>query len=578
MKKLNKFFVFVLSLFCILGMVTPVFAEGEGTTTTQGHDPDAPAEFIGLHAWVNNSNGSDQEISRVSGTDENVYEFNMEIGVKCGISFNWWGTLADGEGSNRLQHFIDSGYFEVGRQGDGQTNLTNGKSGSTMYGWEYYVITPTKSGTFTYEIMDGITLKINITGSSSYMTVTNATGQEIKGSGYYDLNVGEQYNFTLVNMDNYEGEDYSLTYFETMFKENGNFEYYGGGADFNEIGFGIKPLKAGKYTFKFAHMYNVTLNVYDDNSYVNVSDTFKDVTVESGTLFNTLFPKVTWKNVDGLKWRESLDYSDDNGVTWKNIYVLEPQSGWDMAPEWLSSKESGRLLKLVCSVDGKDVYNKTITISVGNNVVMPSTTKGTPATTTRLDSESISRNFINSLSAEDKQLAEEAIELGGKANISVSVSKVTPSDADKKLVEAQLNSTNKVAMYLDLKVGIHILNVDGTTVKEAALAETGTPVQFTVALDDSFINTNNTVDRTYQVVRIHEGKVDVLPATFDPETKTITFESDKFSTYALMYTDTPKASKTPVTSDAGNVALYAGMGVVALAAVVAMIFFKKKNA
>ena len=209
---------------------------------------------------------------------------------------------------------------------------------------------------------------------------------------------------------------------------------------------------------------------------------------------------------------------------------------------------------------------------------MPSTTKGTPATTTRLDSESISRNFINSLSAEDKQLAEEAIELGGKANISVSVSKFTPSDADKKLVESQLNSTNKVAMYLDLKVGIHILNVDGTTVKEASLAETGTPVQFTVALDDSFINTNNTVDRTYQVVRIHEGKVDVLPATFDPETKTITFESDKFSTYALMYTDTPKASKTPVTSDDGNVALYAGMGVIALAAVVAMIFFKKKNA
>ena len=45
-----------------------------------------------------------------------------------------------------------------------------------------------------------------------------------------------------------------------------------------------------------------------------------------------------------------------------------------------------------------------------------------------------------------------------------------------------------------------------------------------------------------------------------------------------MYTDTPKASKTPVTSDDGNVALYAGMGVIALAAVVAMIFFKKKNA
>ena len=48
--------------------------------------------------------------------------------------------------------------------------------------------------------------------------------------------------------------------------------------------------------------------------------------------------------------------------------------------------------------------------------------------------------------------------------------------------------------------------------------------------------------------------------------------------FRTMYTDTPKASKTPVTSDDGNVALYAGMGVIALAAVVAMIFFKKKNA
>ena len=134
-------------------------------------------------------------------------------------------------------------------------------------------------------------------------------------------------------------------------------------------------------------------------------------------------------------------------------------------------------------------------------------------------------------------------------------------------------------MYLDLGVKVSIKDADGTVIgADVALSETGTPVQFTVALDDSFINTNNTVDRTYQVIRIHEGKVDVLPATFNPETKTITFESDKFSTYALMYTDTPKASKTPVTSDAGNVVLYAGMGVVALAAVVAMIFFKKKNA
>ena len=177
------------------------------------------------------------------------------------------------------------------------------------------------------------------------------------------------------------------------------------------------------------------------------------------------------------------------------------------------------------------------------------------------------------LSDEQKEAAK-----SGEVFIKTTASRIEPTAEDKKLVEAQLNSTNTVAMYLDLKVVASITKNGSKVGDDVTIGETGTPVQFTVALDDSFINTNNTVDRTYQVIRIHEGKVDVLPATFDPETKTITFESDKFSTYALMYTDTPKTSKTPVTSDDGNVALYAGMGVIALAAVVAMIFFKKKNA
>lgn len=207
--------------------------------------------------------------------------------------------------------------------------------------------------------------------------------------------------------------------------------------------------------------------------------------------------------------------------------------------------------------------------------IKPEVSDDTPTTSVSSDADKIVENTKASYSEEQQA----ALKEGGKADVKVSVSKATPTAEDKKLVEAQLNSTNKIAMYLDLGVKVSIKDADGTVIgTDVSLSETGTPVQFTVALDDSFINTNNTVDRTYQVVRIHEGKVDVLPATFDPETKTITFESDKFSTYALMYTDTPKASKTPVTSDDGNVALYAGMGVIALAAVVAMIFFKKKNA
>jgi LPXTG-motif cell wall-anchored protein len=40
-------------------------------------------------------------------------------------------------------------------------------------------------------------------------------------------------------------------------------------------------------------------------------------------------------------------------------------------------------------------------------------------------------------------------------------------------------------------------------------------------------------------VRVHEGKVTIIDAIFDKTTGEISFETDKFSTYAIVYTDTP---------------------------------------
>lgn len=172
MKKLNKFFALCLSLFCIFGMITPICAEGEGSTDSgftelEKHDPDAPAEFMALKAWTDEGNGL-QAIPRVEGTDENVYEYNLRLAIKQPISFNWWGTLADGAGKNRLQHFKDSGLFSIDE--DESVLSKDGKSGITLYGWEYYATTPIKTGTFTYEIMEGITLKLNISDESGSTT------------------------------------------------------------------------------------------------------------------------------------------------------------------------------------------------------------------------------------------------------------------------------------------------------------------------------------------------------------------------------------------------------------------------
>ncbi len=323
----------------------------------------------------------------------------------------------------------------------------------------------------------------------------------------------------------------------------------------------------------------ITAQLITENpEYVTVSN-FDDVTVESGTIDLECWPEVKWDvdSMDQTKYfSEELLESRDGGSTWTTLYKLEPQSGYDTLGVELSSKDSGRMYKLVCTYDGTELYNKTKTVTVVDKTSAAETTEGTPTTTTTCDEATIAKNVVENLLSDEQK---EAVKDGATVFIKTTASKIEPTDEDKKLVEAQLNSTNTVAMYLNLKVLASVTKADNTKVGEdVTVSETGTPVKFTVALDDSFINTKNTVDRTYQVVRIHNGVVDVLPATFDADSKTITFETDKFSTYALMYTDTPKASKTPATADGMNVTVYGGVAVISVLAVGLLFFFKKRNA
>ncbi len=452
MKKLNKFFVFVLSLFCILGMVTPVFAEGEESD---------PFELVSYEI-VNIANSS-----KVTPVDDTV---QLEVGKKYAVLINYKGTIPDDylnpEPIAAFGDKLKCDLLDVQYGGSDGGPDENGEYLGTIAN----NITPVKEGKVTLEIAPG------------------------KNVTFYAHNDDASTLLEKVN---------------TTFQEN------------------IKN-----------HTFLVSENSIEKDIHDQMTALFEEAKQSLGILSEEM----------SIDYEESEDANLGPNDYYYFIYFTNTRVGGD----------------------GFATINYSL-----KTTIKPEVSDDTPTTSVSSDADKIVENTKASYSEEQQA----ALKEGGKADVKVSVSQTTPTAEDKKLVEAQLNSTNKIAMYLDLGVKVSIKDADGTVIgSDVALSETGTPVQFTVALDDSFINTNNTVDRTYQVVRIHEGKVDVLPATFDPETKTITFESDKFSTYALMYTDTPKTSKTPVTSDDGNVALYAGMGVIALAAVVAMIFFKKKNA
>lgn len=107
----------------------------------------------------------------------------------------------------------------------------------------------------------------------------------------------------------------------------------------------------------------------------------------------------------------------------------------------------------------------------------------------------------------------------------------TVSETDKKLIEEKLEDA-KVGMYLDLSVYKQIGEKEPQLV-----ANTNSPLTITIGVPENLLNVNPFVQRTYQIIRVHNGEAAVIIPIFNEVLKTLTFETDLFSTYALVYTD-----------------------------------------
>lgn len=119
----------------------------------------------------------------------------------------------------------------------------------------------------------------------------------------------------------------------------------------------------------------------------------------------------------------------------------------------------------------------------------------------------------------------------------------------------------KLGTFLD----INLIKKIGNT--ETKITTTEGKVKLAFEVPESLRNTNAKVKRTYTIVRNHEGKVEFLSAEFDEVTNTLTFETDRFSTYALAYEDV-EIITAPKTGDTTSVMPYIvifGLGCVVVA-------------
>ena len=128
----------------------------------------------------------------------------------------------------------------------------------------------------------------------------------------------------------------------------------------------------------------------------------------------------------------------------------------------------------------------------------------------------------------------EAVKNGSVVKITVDITKRADglTEVEKKAFENVLKNNQVLGKTFDINI---VKNIDGS---EINVTTTNKSITFSIKLDKELINTDTNVNREYSIVRIHDGKAEFIPCEFDSATGTITFSSDKFSVFAVVYSDT----------------------------------------
>ena len=150
----------------------------------------------------------------------------------------------------------------------------------------------------------------------------------------------------------------------------------------------------------------------------------------------------------------------------------------------------------------------------------------------------------------DKILTEdEKAQAAGKdIKIKLSIDNISDnaSDEDNKLIKNRLTVSQKVGMILDIRLNMTI----GADSKQ--VYETAQEITLSAEIPEELLNNNSDIIRKYSVIRIHDSKAEILKSEYNAQTKKITFKTDRFSTYAIIYEDTKKDNTQETTKPAGG--------------------------
>ena len=291
---------------------------------------------------------------------------------------------------------------------------------------------------------------------------------------------------------------------------------------------------------------------------------------------------------DGTNWENPVTQFDQPVKMKLQVADYDTVAGYEVVRE-----HNGNLTKLTTSVSengtltfetnqfstyfivktAKKADNGNAKTEKSSNTSSTTASSAAESTDNAITAQSVSGEgvpAINIASAADQLLnlaklsedENQAVKAGNKTQFVLSASGMTPTKEEIALIQSVLGN-NVIGQYLNLNL---TLKISGRADRQ--ITDLSAPMYIAITIPQNLVNHDSSIERTYRIVRIHDGVATLIDGTYDAATNQFTFATDGFSTYALVYEDmnTTLTGRSPKTGDSSmwmvwTLILCAGCGV-----------------
>lgn len=274
---------------------------------------------------------------------------------------------------------------------------------------------------------------------------------------------------------------------------------------------------------------------------------------------------------DGTNWENPVTQFDQPVKMKLQVADYDTAAGYEVVRE-----HNGNLTKLTTSVSengtltfetnqfstyfivktAKKADNGNAKTEKSSNTSSTTASSAAGSTDNAITAQSVSGEgvpAINIASAADQllnlaKLSEEenkAVKAGNKTQFVLSASGMIPTKEEIALIQSVLGN-NVIGQYLNLNL---TLKISGRADRQ--ITDLSAPMYIAITIPQNLVNHDSSIERTYRIVRIHDGVATLIDGTYDAATNQFTFATDGFSTYALVYEDvnTTLTGRSPKTGD-----------------------------